>query len=238
MGKEKPEDTIRAVVDACADCDVCRFLMDTSCLFFPELYRLYDKEIETKEKVSPEELRHLVDLCNFCALCPCPNIRADIMQAKTEYIEQEGLKFGVRTLEDVERIGKLCGRYPRTANKLFRSRLSAGLLKRAMRIHENRKFPEFPEESFSTWARKHKLNFKSNGKKRRKIAYFSGCTARYLFPEVPRAVISVFQKNGIGVYYTTQHVIKRGRQQPDFIRTFHMNIYVEVALIHLFDGFG
>jgi len=204
MGKEKPEDTIRSVVDACADCDVCRYLMDTSCLFFPELYRLYDKEIETGQKVSPEELRHLVDLCNFCALCPCPNIRADIMQAKTEYIEQEGLKFGVRTLEDVERVGKLCGRCPRTANKLFRSRLSSGMLKRAMGIHENRKFPEFPEENFSAWARKQKLDFKSSGKKRRKIAYFAGCTARYLFPEVPRAVISVFQKNGIDVYYPEQ----------------------------------
>ena len=204
MWPVNPKNTIRSVMDACADCDVCRYLMDTSCLFFPELYRLYDKEMETKEKVSPEELRHLVDLCNFCALCPCPNIRADIMQAKTEYIEQEGLGFGVRILEDVERVGKLCGRYPRMTNKLFRSRLSAGMLKRAMGIHENRKFPEFPEESFSTWARKHKLNFKSNGKKRRKIAYFAGCTARYLFPEVPRAVISVFQKNGIDVYYPEQ----------------------------------
>ena len=42
MGKKKTEDTIRSVVDACADCDVCRFLMDTPCLFSPELYRLYD----------------------------------------------------------------------------------------------------------------------------------------------------------------------------------------------------
>jgi Fe-S oxidoreductase len=28
----------------------------------------------------------------------------------------------------------------------------------------------------------------------RKIAYFSGCTANYRFPEVPKAVVEIFQK--------------------------------------------
>jgi glycerol-3-phosphate dehydrogenase subunit C len=204
MKKNDPQYMIRSVVDVCADCDVCRYLMDTSCLFFPELYRLYDKEMETRENAGPNELRHLVGLCNFCALCPCPNIRADIMQAKTEYIDQEGLKFGIRTLEDVERVGKLCGRHPRITNTLFRSRLCAGTLKRAMGIHESRKFPEFPKDDFSVWVRKHKLDVQVKESPRRKIAYFAGCTARYLFPEVARAVLSVFQKNGIDVYYPEQ----------------------------------
>ena len=204
MGKKKPEDTIRSVVDACVDCDVCRYLMDTSCLFFPELYRLYDKEIETGEKGRPEELRQLVDLCNFCALCPCPNIRADIMQAKTGYIETEGLKFGVRTLEDVERIGKWCGRYPRIANALSRNRLCGGVLKLVMGIHGCRDFPEFPIENFSRWARRRKLDARVKGKPKKKIAYFAGCTARYLFPEVPRAVVSVLEKNGVHVHYPPQ----------------------------------
>ena len=35
-----PEEKIREVVDACADCDICRSLMDSTCLVFPELYRL------------------------------------------------------------------------------------------------------------------------------------------------------------------------------------------------------
>ncbi len=43
MEKVEPEHTIREIVDACADCDVCRHLMDSSCLLFPELYRLIDK---------------------------------------------------------------------------------------------------------------------------------------------------------------------------------------------------
>jgi len=49
------EETARQVRDACADCDVCRFLMDSSCLFFPDLYRLYDRELEASD--MPAELR-------------------------------------------------------------------------------------------------------------------------------------------------------------------------------------
>ena len=52
MEKIDPEKTARQVLDACADCDVCRFLMDTSCLFFPELYRLYDRELTPERLVT------------------------------------------------------------------------------------------------------------------------------------------------------------------------------------------
>lgn len=65
MGNNEPERKIRKVVDACADCDICRYLMETTCLLFPELYRLYDREVEDEEKVTAEELRRLVDLCNL-----------------------------------------------------------------------------------------------------------------------------------------------------------------------------
>src|SRR5512137_1910287 len=122
MEKINPEQTARQVLDACADCDVCRYLMDTSCLMFPELYRLYDKELEEGEKVTSEELRKLVELCNFCGQCPCPNIRGGIVEAKAQFIERDGLKFGVRTIEDVERIATLCGILPRLTNALFHAK--------------------------------------------------------------------------------------------------------------------
>ncbi len=65
MEINEPEKIIRAVLDSCADCDVCRFLMDSSCLLFPELYRLFDKEMEGGETITADELPDLVDLCNF-----------------------------------------------------------------------------------------------------------------------------------------------------------------------------
>ena len=204
MDKYEPEKKARKVVDECADCDVCRFLMDADCLFFPELYRLYDKEIEAGEEITSEELRKLVDLCNFCALCPCPPVRATIIEAKTCFIDRDGLKFGVRTLEDVERVAKLCGTYPRLTNMLLRSKTTGNLIKKATDIHNERHIPTFPEENFPQWAKRKGLNTRPKNNQNRKIAYFAGCTANYLFPDVPQAVIDVFQYNDIDVFYPEQ----------------------------------
>jgi hypothetical protein len=72
MEKIDPEKTARQVLDACADCDVCRFLMDTSCLFSPELYRLYDREMEGRKPIASDirELNpeRLVTDCLSCRM--------------------------------------------------------------------------------------------------------------------------------------------------------------------------
>jgi glycerol-3-phosphate dehydrogenase subunit C len=204
MERVPPEKAARAVLDACADCDVCRFLMDTSCLFFPELYRLYDREFEGGEKATSRELRALLDLCSFCGQCPCPNIRAGIIEAKTQFIERDGLNFGVRTIEDVERIATLCGAFPKLTNALFQTKTTGGLLKAAMGIHQSRKMPVFPKETFLDWAKKNELDAKKAPNPKRRIAYFAGCTGKYLFPEVPRAVVEIFQRNGFEVYFPDQ----------------------------------
>ncbi len=195
-----PERTARKIVMDCADCDCCRPIMDEACLFFPELYRLYDKETETGQKISPAELRQLVEKCNFCALCPCPNIRADIMRAKTQFIERDGLKFGVRVIENVEWFGKMCGVLPGIANRLLRSDLFGGLIKEALGIHRDRGMPVFPEESFSAWVKTRGLDAKPRTSAGRRVAYFAGCTARYIFPEVARATVEVLQENGMDVF--------------------------------------
>ena len=204
MEKLDPETKARKVVEECADCDICRFLMDVDCLFFPELYRLYDKEIETGEKITSEELRKLVDYCNFCALCPCPPVRANIIEAKTRFVDRDGLKFGTRILEDVERMAKLCGVFPRLTNMLFRSKATGHLIKKAASIHDERQIPSFPEENFSQWAKKHSFISRPKNSRNRKIAYFAGCTANYLFPNVPKAVVEVFRINGFDVFYPEQ----------------------------------
>ena len=59
------------------------------------------------KKPPPRNCGSLVDLCNFCGQCPCPNIRAGTIEAKTQFIERDGLKFGVRTIEDVERVATI-----------------------------------------------------------------------------------------------------------------------------------
>ncbi len=199
-GKIDPEHTARKIVMDCADCDCCRPIMDESCLFFPELYRLYDKEAETGQKPTSNELRRLVEKCNFCALCPCPNIRADIIRAKTRFAERDGLAAGVRAVQDVARIGKVCGALSRLANRVLGSKLSGGVIKQALGIHPDRKMPQFPEESFTAWARSQSLHVRPDAATGRKAAYFSGCTARYMFPAVATATVEVLRHNGVQVY--------------------------------------
>jgi glycerol-3-phosphate dehydrogenase subunit C len=191
-------------MEACADCDICRYLMeDTPCLVFPELYRLYDKEAAKSGSITPDELRGLVELCNFCGLCPCPNIRADIMKAKHAFIQREGLRPTIRVLEDVERVARTCGAYPRLANLLFQSKWTGPLLKGLAGIHADRKVPIFPEESFPSWARSRGLHVLKEGG-HRKVAFFAGCTGQYLFPAVPRAAVEVLEFNSIPIYVPEQ----------------------------------
>ncbi len=199
------EQLMRRIVDDCAGCDCCRYLMDTNCLFFPKLYELWDREHDEGERITPEELRTLADLCNYCALCPCPDIRQDIITAKTLFIDRDGLAPYIRTLENVELVGKLCGTAPRLFNFLFQAGFTGKLIKKSTGIHIRRKLPLIPRQNFHAWARRRKLRIKPPESIKRKVVYFSGCTARYLFPDVARAAVEVLQRNGITVFYPEQH---------------------------------
>ncbi len=199
MKDATPEALIRDVIAECADCDICRYLMDgTPCQVFPELYRLYDREKEGRRRIASEALKRLVERCNLCGLCPCPSVRLGIMKAKEAFIRRDGLKPAVRLLEDVERVGKWCGAFPRLVSKVLKNGRCSRLLKRLAQIHPERKLPEIPDESFADWAERNGLR-KPNDVPGRKVVFFAGCTGQFLFPEVPKAVVAVFRRNGISV---------------------------------------
>lgn len=202
MDKKHPETLAQQVIESCESCAYCRY-DDISCVMFPELFRLSDREREAGSKASSQELRAMIDLCNFCGICPCQHVRTDIRDAKDAFIERDGLKPALRILEDVQRIGKVCGAYPKLANLLLQKQPSASLLKRIVDIHPRRKMPEFPEENFMTWAAKRGIDRKRGGNGR-KVAYFAGCTAQFLFPNVAKATVEVLQHNGIEVYCPEQ----------------------------------
>lgn len=201
---DTPEDKIREVVEACADCDCCRPPMDPPCLVFQELYRLHDAEKASGIPLTSLELRNLVDLCNYCALCPCPNIREDIIEAKTRFIARDGLKPGIRLLEDIGRLGRLCGTFPALSNRLLRGKLTGGAIRRYAGIDPASEIPEIPKRSFDAWTKSEALTVRPDSGGDRKVAYFAGCTGRYLFPEVPRAAVEVLRHNHIPVHFPEQ----------------------------------
>ena len=195
---DTPEKIIRSVLDGCSDCDTCRFLMDESCLLFPELYRLYDKEDEAGRALGENELRRLAELCTLCGLCPCPDIRADVIRSKTERVNREGMPLHIRLLADVQRYVRLGGRLPGVVNACMALGPVAALARKIGGIHPARRLPALPRESFFAWARKQGLHRMPD--RTPKVAYFAGCTAGYLFPEVARATVAVLERNGIAVF--------------------------------------
>ncbi len=198
------EDKLRYEINFCGGCDVCRDLLGNSCLVFPEIFRLYDKQRESGGEIRTEELRDLVELCNFCALCPCLNIRQALLGAKTEYAEKYGLGFAIRAIENVDRIGRLGGTLPILGNFLLQNQVTRGWIERGAGLHRARKFPRFPRENFPKWVGRRKTNKGPGTKKRRKVAYFAGCTAKFFFPKVAKAFVEVFEMNNIEVYYPEQ----------------------------------
>ena len=132
--KKTPKELLRGVMELCADCDTCRTMLEEECVFFPELYRLWDREREGGAPITDEELRRLVDLCTFCGLCPCPRIPADVMEAKSRYVAREGgLPTSVKLLIDVPRMARICGTFPSLYNAVRNNQAVAPLLRRLTR---------------------------------------------------------------------------------------------------------
>ena len=197
-----PQHIMRSIIELCADCDTCRTLMDQDCLFFPGLYRLWDQEKEDGIPISEEQQRRLTDLCTLCGLCPCPKIPADLMEAKSRYVDREGLPLATRLLTNVPRLARLCGTFPKLVNALQSNKATGSLLKKMTHIHPDRKLLAFPEQNFFQWAAEKGLTRRRKGE--RTVAYFAGCSAGYLFPEVGRATVEVLEHNGVTVYVPPQ----------------------------------
>lgn len=195
----------RKVIDRCGSCGHCRELLeDASCLFLPRLFRLYERETGGGAAISSAEMRQMLDLCNTCGICPCPPIRAGIREAKDAFVAREGLPLTTRVLEDVRLACRLGCAMPRLANAVMGVAPVARAFKRVAGLHPERKLPRFPRQSFDGWARARGLTQMPRETTGRKVAYFAGCTARYLFPEVAQATVEVLQHNGVTVYVPPQ----------------------------------
>jgi len=194
---KSPQEIIRGVVELCADCDTCRTHLDEECVFFPELYRLWDRQNEEGIPISDADLRRQVELCTFCGLCPCPRIPVEVMTAKSGYVDREGLPMATRLFNDVPRLARMCGSFPRLVNAVQSNRTARSLLRKTINVHPERRLPRFSDQNFFHWAEQRGLNSRREGG--RNVAYFAGCTAGFLFPKIGRAVVEILERNGVTV---------------------------------------
>ncbi|SMC25672.1 glycerol-3-phosphate dehydrogenase subunit C [Desulfacinum hydrothermale DSM 13146] len=193
---------MRRMVAGCTDCDICRYLMDECCLLFPRIFELYDRELAGGPPAEDEELLDLMDLCTLCGLCPCPDVRANLLRAKSERVRRRGLSPAARLLSDLQSVGGLPAFLRRTASFVLKRRAGSRGAARLLGLQPDRRLPPPAEEDFFTWARRRGLCEERPAE--RKVAYFVGCTAAYLFPEVARAAVSVLERCGVSVLVPDQ----------------------------------
>ncbi|WP_448381930.1 heterodisulfide reductase-related iron-sulfur binding cluster [Desulfosoma sp.] len=200
-----PENALQRLFNGCTDCDICRFLMDESCLLFPEIYRRYDEALETRRMPDTDALRDLTERCTLCGLCPCPDVRANMIRAKADRVQDEGLEPGARALSDLQTFGRLGRRAPGLVNALLSTPMARRFLAKVFDVHPERSLPPLAAEDFFRWAARRGLDRKPTPREgTRRVAYFTGCTAAYLFPEVARAVATVLGQAGVALYVPPQ----------------------------------
>lgn len=227
------KDLVLKVFEKCAGksgCDLCRLHMEDDCLFFPELYRLNDQAEESGLPVGAKDLRHLLNSCTLCGLCPCQDIRMTILQAKAAFIDEEGISLSGRILSDIAAVGCHGTKCSTLVNQLSRLAPVSMILKKALKIHPERHLHVFPKQSFFLWAKKRGLTSLKNNKRRfsSKVAYFVGCSAGYLFPEVGKAAVKILERNDIEVFIPPQEccgmpLIVEGDKKAAF-KKIHANI--------------
>jgi glycerol-3-phosphate dehydrogenase subunit C len=187
-------------------CEVCRLHMEDDCLFFPELYCLHDLARDSGTPLSEMDLRPLIHLCTLCGICPCHDIKEILLQAKAALSQEETPALSGRILCDAEMIGLWGTRLSSVLNPLNRLKPVQSIVRKTLKINPERGLPAFPKKSFFLWAKKRGLTapLKDDGH-RPKVAYFAGCSAGYLFPEVGKATVGILERNGIPVYVPPQN---------------------------------
>nr|WP_320017051.1 heterodisulfide reductase-related iron-sulfur binding cluster [uncultured Desulfobacter sp.] len=204
------ESIIQEIFNKCAGtsgCEVCRSHMEEDCLFFPELYELHDEFVEKRQRIPNNRLNELINLCTFCGLCPCQDIRMLILKAKAALANKSGLPLSSKILADAQSAGRLGNLFNNTVNFITQSKGISFCFKKKLKVHQDRQLPKLPKQDFFSWVKKTESGFIKKKPKQRvhKVVYFTGCSAGYFFPEVGKATINLLEKLGADVLVPEQH---------------------------------
>ena len=238
------EKSVLKIFEKCAGksgCEVCRPHMADDCLFFPELFRLQDQTEDSGLPLSTSSLCQLLDLCTMCGLCPCQDIKMLILQAKAAFVNEKGISFSGKITSGVEMAGRWGSKFATVVNTLSRQTTVSALVKKTIKIHPERDLPIFPRENFFLWVEKKGLTSRkcNTNTGALKVAYFTGCSAGYLFPEVGKAAVNILKQNNIEVFIPPQEccampLIMEGARKAA-LKKIHFNI--ESLLLAVENGY-
>jgi glycerol-3-phosphate dehydrogenase subunit C len=208
-----PEATKKEMVrvfDVCHGCRVCY----TLCPSFVKLFEVTDDAagvFGAVEELSDKSINDTVDLCWQCKICDpiCPYIpphALDIdfprMLIRWQLVrkKKEGTKFADRVFGETDLVGTLASYSAPLANWANRNKFMRGLLEKFLGVHRDRLLPDFYSETFAKWFKKHSRRAAPASAKKasgEKVVLFYTCTVNYNAPDIGKATVAVFEKNGV-----------------------------------------
>ncbi len=206
-----PEATKKEIIrvfDTCHGCRVCY----TLCPSFVKLFEVTDEVAGVfgeVESLTEKQIHDVVNLCWQCKLCDpiCPYtpphaldidfprtlIRYNLVRKKPA-----GATFADRIFGSTDLVGRLASRAAWLVNWANRNPFLRGLMEKFLGIHRDRLLPTFHSQTFARWHRRQLRRAVpvQNGKGE-KVALFYSCTVNYNEPEIGKAAVAVFERNGI-----------------------------------------
>ncbi|WP_420580078.1 FAD-binding and (Fe-S)-binding domain-containing protein [Reichenbachiella sp.] len=154
-------------------------------------------------KFDNEEIKEVLDLCLSCKGCKseCPS-NVDMARLKAEfqqnYYDANGLPIQTRMMGEFATNMKLASKVPSLYNFVFGNKLTGGIAKAVMGVHQDRSMPPIANRTVSSWynAKKGKLLSRQSDKK---VYFFCDEFTNYLDAEIGIKAIKLLGKLGYNV---------------------------------------
>lgn len=195
----------------CSDCRVCvRF-----CPSFKDLFRMIDTRDDGAHDVSflsDEEHRQVVDECYQCKLCyvVCPYTPGKeqdwvidfprLMLRSLAIQERAGqVSKGAKLLARTDLQGKVATSLAPIVNRTNDVGVVRALMQKTTGIAKDRLLPTYDRVRFGKWFRRRERGrLTTTPATRGHVAMFPTCLVEYQQPSIGRALVGVYERNGIG----------------------------------------
>lgn len=190
----------------CSDCRMCVKL----CPSFKDLFRFIDDRGGTEhvEELSVEEHRHVVDECYQCKLCYviCPYTPEQQQEWKIDFPRlmlrslaiQRREGHGSRSaalLAQTDLQGKVATTFAPLVNLAARMKPARVVMEKATGVSRVRLLPTYARQRFSAWFARRRSQVR--GWPRGTVAMFPTCLVEYQEPAIGRALVGVYERNGV-----------------------------------------